>query len=133
MENKKENYSGILNSDQVRLLSSVGFMAARTGFYSQATYIFESLIENRPDMAFGFVGLALSNLCIGSSTGAVNILEGRALAQVKDVEEIKAWLAISLWFSGETRKAFNLANQLENEDVDPATKALIERIFFSVA
>jgi hypothetical protein len=75
----KSDGENALSIDEVRLLSSVGFMAAKSGCLVPALRIFEALAVLRPGVGFPFIGMALAYLAVGMPAEAVCVLRDRAI------------------------------------------------------
>lgn len=95
-----DNEMGCLSTEEIRLLSSIGFMAAKSGCLVPAVRIFESLTVLRPGAAFPFVGLAVAYLAVGMTGEAVHVLRDRALKSCIDSLELKMWLSLALLQAG---------------------------------
>ena len=94
------NESGCVSAEEIRLLSSLGFMAARSGCLVPAVRIFEALAVLRPGAAFPFIGLAIAYLAVGMAGEAVHVLRDRALKTCSDRAELKMWLSLAFLQAG---------------------------------
>lgn len=104
----------LLSSDEIRLLSALGFMAARAGHVVPAVRIFEGLALLRKDKAFPYIGLALAMICVGAYGDAVRVLEERGLAACPGDVEINAYLGLALRLAGRFSEADALAMRLDS-------------------
>ncbi len=76
----------MLDADEVRMLSEIGFVAASTGMRRQAAGVFEALIVLRPQRAFAYIGMATLHLDGGRADDAVRTLEvGRRMVDARTV------------------------------------------------
>lgn len=89
-----------LSTQEIRLLSSIGFMAAKAGCLVPAVRIFEALAVLRPGVAFPFIGMSIAYLAVGMAGEAVHVLGKRALLSCGDPSELKLWLALALQQAG---------------------------------
>lgn len=117
-----------LKSNEIRLLTAIGFMSARTGLIEQASKIFESLLILRPQKAFPYVGLALSNLCVGQPERAVAILREQGLRVLPNDIELNFWLAIALHYSGQSGSAIELYGMLKTKNLEASALHGFEKI-----
>lgn len=63
-----------LQSDDVRLLTELGFVAAAAGLTAQSSVVFESLMRLRPWRAFPYIGMATGHLNDGHPDQAQSVL-----------------------------------------------------------
>ena len=115
-------------SEDIRLLSSIGFMAGRTGLLNQAVDIFEALILHRPKKNFGYIGLALANISVGETTEAVSILRERGLDSLPDDPELMSWLAISLHLNGQKINARRMISKIKLSGSETPILAILKKI-----
>jgi predicted Zn-dependent protease len=120
-----------LASNEIRLLSELGFMAAASGQVAAATEIFEALICLRPTKSFPYVGKAVALLYVGSFPAAIDLL--LAATQVVDADQEQIWIYLALAFqrSGYVAKSRKILNHLldsgELSDVDATfVKAILK-------
>ncbi len=119
----------LMSPGEIRLLSSLGFMAARSGHVVPAIRIFEGLAVLRKDKAFPYVGLALAMICVGAYGDAVNVLRERGLAACPDDPEIEAYLGLALQLAGRTSEAGAMARELaERKDLASGLQALVAMV-----
>lgn len=92
----------LLTSDDIQLLTQVGFIAASRADVQRAEAIFGALQRVRPARAFAHVGLACARLNAGRAAEAAQALE-RALPDVADGEDadtVRAFLGLALQLDG---------------------------------
>ena len=97
--------ASLMSTEEIRLLSSLGFMAARSGHVVPAIRIFEGLAVLRRDKAFPYVGLALAMICVGAYGDAANVLRERGLVACPNDPEIEAYLGLALQLAGRLSEA----------------------------
>lgn len=95
----------VLESNEIRTLTEVGFLAAGNGRLDEALDIFNALRLIRPDRAFPLVGLAVAYLNAGQATNAVTLLENVRLPQRSEQAECDTWLGFALQQSGHQHAA----------------------------
>ena len=96
----------LLNSDEIRLLTEVGFLAAGRGYVSRAERIFGALQRLRPQRAFAPIGLAMAYMNVGRHDEAAGIL-AYAAAQVEPAEqaELDAFRGLALQLAGRSAES----------------------------
>ncbi len=115
IQSKKNESKSDLTAKDIRLLAAIGFVSARSGLAEQSRKIFEGLSIARPESTFPYIGLALTNLCIGTPETAVDILKERGLKAVPNDPELRTWLAIAFHYSGQVINARQVCEKLQNE------------------
>ncbi len=119
----------LLSVDEIRLLSALGFMAARSGHVVPAIRIFEGLAVLRKDKAFPYVGLALAMICIGAYGDAANVLRERGMEACPDDPEILAYLGLALQLAGRTSEAALMTRDLETRaELPAALQELVNKV-----
>lgn len=119
----------LLSPEEIRLLSALGFMAARAGHVVPAIRIFEGLATLRKDKAFPYVGLALAMICVGAYGDAARVLGGRGMAACPGDPEIEAYLGLALQLSGHASEAEALSRRLRTRpDVSESLRALSQAV-----
>ncbi len=116
----------LMSPGEIRLLSSLGFMAARSGHVVPAIRIFEGLAVLRKDKAFPYVGLALAMICVGAYGDAAHVLRERGLAACPGDPEIKAYLGLALQLAGRSSEAGAMTRELAaRNDLSSGLQALV--------
>ncbi len=129
MANDTLNADTLMSPAEIRLLSSLGFMAARSGHVVPAIRIFEGLAVLRKDKAFPYVGLALAMICVGAYGDAANVLRERGLAACPGDAEIAAYLVLALQLAGRTAEAQAMARELPSEsELATGLQALVKSV-----
>lgn len=117
-----------LSAQEIRLLSSIGFMAAKSGCLVPAVRIFEALAVLRPGLGFPFIGMSIAYLAVGMAGEAVHVLSNRALPSCSDQAELKLWLGLALQQAGNHAaacKELDLAIQdLSSDEMPPLAQTL---------
>ncbi|HLU14370.1 MAG TPA: hypothetical protein VKZ71_00905 [Burkholderiaceae bacterium] len=98
----------VLETDEVRTLTEIGFLAAGNGFFDEACRIFNALKLIRPDRAFPLVGLAVAHLNAGHTTQAVALLENTQLTDPAEQAVCNTWRGFALQQAGHQHAAHTL-------------------------
>ncbi len=125
---RKNESKSDLKAKDIRLLAAIGFISARSGLAEQSRKIFEGLAIARPESTFPYIGLALTNLCIGAPDTAVEILKVRGLKAVPNDSELRAWLAIAFHYSGQVVDAGQVCDQLQSEYGGPEVLSTLNKV-----
>jgi hypothetical protein len=96
-----------LESDDVRTLADIGFIALSRGLVAQAGTIFNGVVAARPDQEAGYIGHALVDLARGDVGGAIKTL--RALPPT---DAALTFLATALARHGEHAEACDILSEL---------------------
>ncbi len=129
----------VLSSDDIQLLTGLGFLAAGAGLVMQAAQIFESLAQLRPTRAFPYVGMAVLHLNRQQPDQAVTALERgqRLMESVKDprgtaLEEERgilwAWKGVALQMAGRESESVRALQQSQSCVVQGATADMVARM-----
>jgi hypothetical protein len=86
----------ILEPEELRLLASIGFMAAHTGNGRNCTDIFDGLRILRPASSLPAIGIALSRMGNGAYTDAVRVLQEERLRAPSESDELDVFLGMAL-------------------------------------
>ena len=99
----------MLESEDIRLLTEVGFLASSNADIARAEAIFGILRELRKTSSFPYIGLAMAYLNAGKAEDAVRSLELAADVVASDVRpELDAFRGLALQMAGrlsESKKA----------------------------
>ncbi len=119
----------LMTPAEIRLLSALGFMAARSGHVVPAIRIFEGLAVLRKDKAFPYVGLALAMICVGAYGDAVHVLRERGLLACPGDPEIEAYLGLALQLAGRMSEAAAVTRELEaRKDLSAGLASLVKTV-----
>ena len=97
----------ILNSEELKLLADIGFIAVSRGLSNHAGAIFDVIREMRPEQEAGFLG-----------HGMIKILEGNASEALKDLEAapktdgVLTFLGIAYIQTGNAQKGKELLEEV---------------------
>jgi hypothetical protein len=112
----------------VRLLSAIGFMAAKSGCLVPALRIFESLHLLRPQAAFPLIGMAVAYMAVAMPGEAVHVLRERASECCLGTDDLRPWLCLALQQSGNQHAALKefrvLTEDLPAESWSPMIRRL---------
>ena len=121
--------ASLMSTEEIRLLSSLGFMAARSGHVVPAIRIFEGLAVLRKDKAFPYVGLALAMICVGAYGDAANVLRERGLVACPNDPEIEAYLGLALQLAGRMSEAMAVTRELQaHKDLSSGLQTLVKTV-----
>lgn len=118
----------VLDSDEIHLLTEIGFLAAGAGDLHRAATIFNALQQLRPERGFPLVGLAVAHLNAGKSAEAVALLERVHLASPGEQALLDAWRGFALQLSGhldQSRRLLETVMQHDNGDGAALARALL--------
>ncbi|MVW78579.1 hypothetical protein [Bordetella sp. 02P26C-1] len=104
----------VLEAEDARLLTEIGFIAAYQGDVVNADAVFDGLARVRPGRAYPWVGKALARLYVGRADEAAKFLE-QQMPKMADEEEanlLQAWWGLTLQVSGHAARARALLEQL---------------------
>ena len=91
----------LLDADEIKLLTEIGFLAAARADVGRAEVIFSALQSIRPHRNFAYVGLAMTYLNADRADEAVKVLtRGAALVDDHDLHELEAIRALALQMAG---------------------------------
>ncbi len=95
-----------LSSEEIKLLTEVGFLAASRGDTKRAKGIFSGLQQLRPQRAFAYIGLAVALMNTGRHDEAATLLTN-AVERVDSDErdEVNAFLGFALQLAGRTSES----------------------------
>lgn len=110
--------TAILQSDEVRLLTEVGFVAAGIGALAHAESIFGALKLIRPHRAFPFVGQAVALLNRGQAEAAVTLLESARGENQDEQAMLDAWRGFALAQAGRAAQSEALLDAVAQGEGD---------------
>jgi len=84
-----------LRSEEVRLLTEIGFVAIGRNDPDRARRLFAALCELRPDVTFAYLGLAMALMSGGRAPEAVDLLL-KVASQFADDPEVQTLLGMAL-------------------------------------
>ena len=102
----------IPNSDDVRLLTEIGFLASARGDVARAEVIFGALLLSRPDAAFPRVGLATALMNASRPGEAAALLAKTVNLTGADADLVQAMLGLALQLDGKTAQSSRVLRDL---------------------
>ena len=112
----------LLDANEVRLLTEVGFLAAARADVQRAEAIFGALAVLRPDRNFPYIGLAMAYLNADRRDDAVQALDrGAPLVREDDQGELQSVRALALQLAG---RAGESQRALQAAGASPLAQAL---------
>ena len=109
----------MLDSEDVRTLTDLGFLAISRGLHAHAGAIFEGVKAARPTQEAGFLGSALVHLARGEIETAIKILNG-----LPPSDAARVFLAIALGRQGDRAQAREILQELLKGAADTPYTAL---------
>ncbi|CAB3873363.1 MULTISPECIES: hypothetical protein [Achromobacter] len=101
----------MLEADDAKLLTEVGFVAAARGDVARADLIFGALRMLRPGQAYPLVGLAVARLNAGQAGEAVTLLEQACRGNIDDRELLQAWRGFALQLDGKAAQSMRVLSE----------------------
>ncbi len=109
-----EETAFVLEADDVRLLTEVGFLAAASGDLARTRAIFTALQLARPGRAFPRIGLAVGLMNAGRASEAAHLLGESVGENAEEQTLLDAWRGLALQLAGhgaESRRVLEDAAQ----------------------
>lgn len=104
-----------MQSEDIRLLTEVGFLAAARGDLQRAGVIFGALERLRPAAGFPYIGLAVAMLNAGKPDAAVHELDNGLLhVPLADAPELHAFRGLALQKAGRQSESLRAFRQAGN-------------------
>lgn len=94
------SHSPLPDSDDIRLLTEIGFLASARGDVARAEAIFSALLLLRPDQAFAHVGLATALMNARRPGDAAARLAAARIPQGADEDMVQAMHGLALQLDG---------------------------------
>lgn len=104
-----------LSSDDIRLLTEVGFLAAAAGDVARAETIFDALGRIRPDRLFPSLGLAVAWMNAGRAADAAGLLEKAVCADSDEQASRDAWRGFALQLAGRSAQSRSVLQKAVDE------------------
>lgn len=111
--------SALPGSDDIRLLTEIGFLAAGRGDLARAEAIFSALVLLRPDKAFAHVGLAMALMNRGRHGEAAARIERVLLPAGPERDLLGAIRAMALQLDRRNAEATRLLRSIAHQHIDP--------------
>jgi predicted Zn-dependent protease len=112
----------LLETEDIRLLTQVGFIASARADVQRAERIFGALLCVRPDRAFAPVGIATALLNAGRAGDAAQRLANAQPAAGEEADMVQAFLGLALQLDGRAGEAMRVLHPVaaRGDNVDPA-------------
>ena len=107
------------DSDDIRLLTEIGFLAAGRGDLARAEAIFGALLALRPAKATGHVGIAMALLNRGRFADAAQRLDAVVLPPGEDRDLVRAIQGLALQLDRRQAEATRLLRALAGQTAPP--------------
>lgn len=104
-----------LSSAEIRLLAELGFSALNAGYVVLALAIFHNLRVLRPEHAFSYIGIALSQMAMGSFHEAVTCLSAADLVVTVERDDLQLYRGLASTLSGNLVAADRILSELSKE------------------
>lgn len=122
-----------LDSDEIRLLTEVGFVAAGAAQVGRAEEIFSALAHLRPQRAFPYIGWAVAHLNAGQAQEAVNVLDrakaaGRLGPDSAELVEIETFRGLALQMASRTAESRRALEWAAAREESSSTGRLARRL-----
>ena len=117
----------VLDGDDARFLTEVGFLAAGAGDVARAGIVFGALRRVRPGRAYPLIGLAVAHMNAGQAADAVRLLEAAPAADDEERGLMQAWLGLALQVEGrrgESQRVLQSAATAQGEGAALARRLL---------
>jgi predicted Zn-dependent protease len=118
-----------VNSDVVRQLMEVGYLAAGRNLAPFAERIFAAIEAVRPDSDAPAVGRAMALLNAGEPAEAVATLRAAA-AKFPQSETVKSFLGLALQMAGMNQESTTVLRDVLDKGSDPKAKAMAEAVLY---
>lgn len=115
--------AAVLASDEVQLLTEIGFVAAAAGDLARAERIFGALARLRPGRAFPQVGRAVAHMNAGRASDAVMLLEKTDASDAEERATLDAWRGFALQLAGRATESRRLLTTVAAGNGDAARLA----------
>ena len=102
----------VLDADDAKLLTEIGFQAAYSGDILHADAVFDGLLGMRPGRAYPWVGKTLARFYVGQAAEAAVMLDGVSGLDTEDAELLQAWRGLALQLSGQIAQGHALLETL---------------------
>lgn len=113
----------VFGSDEIRLLTEIGFLAAAKGDLPRAEAIFGALRQVRPGRLFPVLGIAVAWMNAGRAADAAGLLEKAACADADEQAIRDTWRGLALQLAGQAAQSRHVLQQAVSEHGANATFA----------
>jgi predicted Zn-dependent protease len=116
-----------IDTQTVRLLTEIGFMAMSRGKAREAEAIFAGVQAARPESETPAIGLALTRIGARKLDDAIRILREEALTRKPESAEAKCYLGLALKLAGRSSEAEKVLREAAGAATGE-TKAMAESL-----
>ncbi|HSJ01066.1 MAG: tetratricopeptide repeat protein [Verrucomicrobium sp.] len=117
-----------IDSELVRLLMRIGYLAAWNNLYKEATTVFDGVQAVRPESEIPIIGTAAVAILEGKLEVAVKSLEGGALKLNPGSDLARAHLGCALRLQGRESDGTTLLKEVAESTNDPNARAMAENL-----
>lgn len=117
----------LLETEDIRLLTQIGFIASGRADVQRAEVIFSALLHDRADRAFPYLGIATALLNAGRTGEAVMHLERAALPAGEEADMVQAFLGLSLQLDARASESLRVLRKVaqQYESAPPTPGSLL--------
>lgn len=116
-----------IDSELVRLLMRVGYLAAWRGLHKEAVAIFDGVGAVRPESDGPIIGGAVVAMLAGQPQVAIDVLEG-ALRSFPDSALARAHLGCALRLKNREEEGLQLLREVASQQQDPDAAAMANNL-----
>jgi len=116
-----------IDSDLLKLLMEVGFLATKSGMLADAETIFQGVAAARPNSGYPHIGLGCVAMGHGDFEKAVEILEGAPSKERAERDLCMGFLAMAFKLSGRNDECRDVVAQLKSEGENEVAVRMAER------
>lgn len=117
-----------IQSEYVKLLNEIGYVAIGKGMKKEAESIFDALIKIRPNSELPLIGLAVCKINFGNFKEALDLLAIKANKINPDSDLVKAFTALVLMFTKQKKECKNILENILDNNKDATAVALAKSI-----
>lgn len=104
-----------IDSDLLKLLMEMGFLAVTSGRLGEAAVIFKGVAQARPSSAYPRIGLGCVAMGRGDYEGAVDVLSGAPATEQAERDLCQGFLGMALKLAGRHDECREVLSQLQVE------------------
>ncbi|MDX8355130.1 hypothetical protein [Cognatiyoonia sp. IB215182] len=118
----------ILNQEELRTLTDIGFIAASRGLQDHAVAIFDAVKALRPEGEAGYLGLSMVDILKGNPAAAVETLK-----EAPQSDAVNTFLGIALVQSSDIQTGRQVLQSVINESADTPFARIASETLASVS
>jgi tetratricopeptide (TPR) repeat protein len=115
----------LLSSDEIRLLTEIGFIAAASGDIVRASRIFDALVMLRPHRAFPYIGKALAGMNAGKLQEAVMVFERAPTVEADDRADMALYHALALQLASRAGESQRVLARIDLATATPEAARMV--------